>query len=93
MSSNTINFQDAKISPLKDTRPLVDVLNMTIGIKSFEVVPMGRLTAYVITTADGQKFYTFSKTIQGQLDTIKEVLRDKVVLATVRKRKNYYTLE
>lgn len=68
--------------------------NTELVIRSVEWVNIGRFEGAVINTADGKRYYTFSKVIMDQLRSIEETLRNgKLVSATVRKRRNYYVLE
>jgi len=73
---------------------LSQMLNKEILIKSVAIEERKRGQIAIITTPNGEKYYTFSKIIIEQLNKIKNRLDGKIVVkATVRKKNNYYYLE
>lgn len=89
-----VPFNQIRKTPLSGCAPLTDRLNTSIVIKAFETHPFGNLgEVAIITTADGQKLYTFSRTVINQLREIENVLLEKPVIATIKKKKRYITLE
>ena len=73
---------------------LSQMLNKEILIKSVAIEERKRGQIAIITSANGEKYYTFSKIIIEQLNKIKNRLDGKIVVkATVRKKNNYYYLE
>lgn len=94
MDMDAVPFSQVKKSVLTGCVPLTDRLNTSIVIKAFETHTFGNLgEVAIITTVDGQKLYTFSRTVINQLREIENILLEKPVIATIKKKKRYITLE
>lgn len=94
MDMEAVPFNQIRKTPLNGCTPLIDKLNTSIVIKGFETHTFGNLgEVVIITTVDGQKLYTFSRTVINQLREIENILAEKPVIATIKKKKRYITLE
>jgi len=71
---------------------LAELLDQEFVIHSVRFEQGGFGEFAVLTTNKGT-FRTSSQVLLKQLHGIEDVLKDKIVQATLRKRKNYYTFE
>ncbi len=87
-----IDFSELRRSEW-DAEPLAELRNEAILIEGVEFYEANRGTVTVLITDKG-RYYTFSEVIRRQAERVQEALQEGYkVRATVRKVKNYYTLE
>ena len=98
-NTNIVQFSSvAKKSDFGTQKDLAQLDGKEIQINAIDFFEGKIGTVSVVTVADGERYYTFSRIVKEQLESVMDIVKaNKIVVATVRKKQGkkygYRTLE